>query len=213
MVSIGKKDLLAENPIIVNEKYEVIDGQHRLEAAKSLNKPIHYIVHKGAKIEEVQLLNSAVRAWRFEDYIRSYKTAGNKNYAELEEFCNKYKVPVGTGVQLLSGIHNNRNSLLQDFRDGKFEIHDREEASQIGHELMNYRNYIERDAHADRNIILAIMYMHDEKPVSHLSMLQRLQENVDRTDPIKRQATHRDYLRAFEQVYNKGKSVNQTRFF
>ena len=39
---IDNRDL--EIPIIVNEKMEVCDGQHRLEAYKVLGKPVPYIV-------------------------------------------------------------------------------------------------------------------------------------------------------------------------
>ena len=34
-------------PIIVNEKMEVCDGQHRLEAYKALDLPVHYIIKEG----------------------------------------------------------------------------------------------------------------------------------------------------------------------
>ena len=33
-----------EAPIIVNEKYEVIEGQHRFRSCKALELPIYYIV-------------------------------------------------------------------------------------------------------------------------------------------------------------------------
>ena len=45
------------NPIIVNEKYEVIDGQGRLEALKRLNLPVYYIMIEGIGIEECRTLN------------------------------------------------------------------------------------------------------------------------------------------------------------
>ena len=35
-------------PILVNERLEVIDGQHRLEAARTLGIPIYFIIQKGA---------------------------------------------------------------------------------------------------------------------------------------------------------------------
>ena len=35
------------SPILVNEKMEVIDGQHRLQAQKELNLPTYYIKNKG----------------------------------------------------------------------------------------------------------------------------------------------------------------------
>lgn len=40
--SIQIKNLLEYRPIIVDKKMQVIDGQHRLEAARQLGVPIYY---------------------------------------------------------------------------------------------------------------------------------------------------------------------------
>lgn len=40
------------NPIIVNEKMEVIDGQGRLEALRILKMPVDYIIQDGIGIKE-----------------------------------------------------------------------------------------------------------------------------------------------------------------
>ena len=38
-------------PIIVNEKFQIIDGQHRFTAEKELGLPVYYMVQKGYGIE------------------------------------------------------------------------------------------------------------------------------------------------------------------
>lgn len=45
------------NPIVVNEKMEIIDGQGRFEALKKLNMPVEYVVAKGATISDCIALN------------------------------------------------------------------------------------------------------------------------------------------------------------
>ena len=37
-------------PIVVNERMEVIDGQHRIAAAERIGIPVHYIVMEGLTI-------------------------------------------------------------------------------------------------------------------------------------------------------------------
>ena len=44
-------------PIIVNEKYEVIDGQGRLEACKRRGLPVNFIIRPGLKIEDCIVMN------------------------------------------------------------------------------------------------------------------------------------------------------------
>ena len=41
------------SPILVNEKMEIIDGQHRFEAAKSLGLPIYFFIVQGYGLSEV----------------------------------------------------------------------------------------------------------------------------------------------------------------
>ena len=101
------------NPIIVNEKYEVIDGQHRLEALKALNMPVDYIEVKGAGINECRLMNRKQGNWTTMDYLKSYARSGNPNYMNLYDLIlqhPKQKLQVivfaitgaganGTGIQ------------------------------------------------------------------------------------------------------------------
>ena len=51
---IETRDL--EIPIIVNEKMEVCDGQHRLEAYKVLGKQVPYIIKEGLELEPMALV-------------------------------------------------------------------------------------------------------------------------------------------------------------
>ena len=46
-----------QNPIIVNEFMDVIDGQHRLLAAKKAKSSIFYIIVDGYSLNQVQILN------------------------------------------------------------------------------------------------------------------------------------------------------------
>jgi ParB-like chromosome segregation protein Spo0J len=43
-------------PIVVNDKMEIIDGQHRFESLKKLNLPIYYYEVEGLKLQEEAIL-------------------------------------------------------------------------------------------------------------------------------------------------------------
>ncbi len=73
---IEKDNMLAYNPIVVNKAFEVIDGQHRLEAAKELGEPIYYIVSPSADIDEVIAMNANSKVWGATDYLNSYADRG-----------------------------------------------------------------------------------------------------------------------------------------
>lgn len=70
-------------PIIVNEEYGIIDGQHRFTYAKEHDLPIYYIVVKGLTEDDCQRMNSVRTSWLQADYIKFYATQGNQNYSNL----------------------------------------------------------------------------------------------------------------------------------
>ena len=78
------------SPIIVNEKYEVIDGQGRLEALQELGLPVEYIVHPGIGIDECIAMNINQTNWSLPDYIDSYCQRGFDSYLKLKDLMNKY---------------------------------------------------------------------------------------------------------------------------
>ena len=79
------------SPICVNENMEIIDGQNRLEALKSLNMPVHYYIVKGIGIKEARQMNIGRKNWTFLDYIKSYAETGDKNYSYYVDMLSKHK--------------------------------------------------------------------------------------------------------------------------
>lgn len=78
------------NPIIVNERMEVIDGQGRLTALQRLKMPVEYIVAEGAGNKECIYMNMNMVNWKLPDFIKSYAEQGNENYQRLLGLMEKY---------------------------------------------------------------------------------------------------------------------------
>lgn len=77
------------NPILVNEKMQVIDGQHRLLAAKEIGSFVYYIILNGYTLSEVHTLNLNQKNWTKKDYMEGYANIGIESYIKLRDFCNK----------------------------------------------------------------------------------------------------------------------------
>ena len=97
------------NPIIVNENYEVIDGQHRLRACSDLKLPIYYLIAKDYNIKEVHALNLNQKNWVNQDYLEAYASDGNINYQRILKFQIKNKNfsfhPIMNFITGISGFH------------------------------------------------------------------------------------------------------------
>jgi len=80
-----------QNPIIVNEKMYVIDGQHRLLAAKEVGACVYYIIVEGYELSEVQVLNLNQKNWTKKDFMMGYADMGIEPYVKLRDFYLKNK--------------------------------------------------------------------------------------------------------------------------
>lgn len=106
------------SPIIVNEKFEIIDGQGRVEALKQLDMPIDYIVVKGAGLNECIALNINLKSWTLNDYIDSYAFTGNVSYQYLKQLQVEYRkeLDISVIVNAVTGSVDGGNNQLKSGR-------------------------------------------------------------------------------------------------
>jgi hypothetical protein len=115
--SMKEKQLLV--PIIVNEKMELIDGQHRFLACKSLGLPVYFIIQNGYSIPEVQRINTASCNWGSTNFVQSYIDTGNENYIVFKQFQDQFNLPVSCTMTLM-GIESAND--IKNFKHGMFSI-------------------------------------------------------------------------------------------
>lgn len=116
-----KENGVLQNPIIVNENLDVIDGQHRLMAAKQSFSSIYYIVVKGYALDEVQILNLNQKNWTKKDFMEGYADMGIEPYVKLRNFIRKNKVfNITDCIAMCSNITTGSSSdVSQKYRNGK----------------------------------------------------------------------------------------------
>jgi hypothetical protein len=147
-------EYMAVSPIQVNEKMEIIDGQHRFSALSKMGKPVYYYVVKGARIEDVQALNTLTKSWDHKDYITSYIATGNKEYVVYKQFKEKYGLGTTTNLFLLTGSGNIKEQ--QDkFSRGQFVVSDILEAEDIASKIVKMGEYV--PFYKDRSFCYAMM--------------------------------------------------------
>jgi hypothetical protein len=106
-------------PILVNEKFEIIDGQHRFNAAKKLGIPVWYEIAEGIGHDEALQLNQNQANWTLIDYARSYAHAGLQDYKDyLKVLENHPGFPTHIIMQYIGG---NKKNNASEFRAGQFK--------------------------------------------------------------------------------------------
>jgi hypothetical protein len=116
------------DPIEVNEKYEVGDGQGRLEACKQLKIPVKYKIIPGRTIEDYIAINSVSTNWTTLDYTDSWiKRAPNakvrKAYQDIQTLItNKKYTSVITRSVILRICLKNGDKYVDVIQSGKAEL-------------------------------------------------------------------------------------------
>lgn len=109
-------------PIVVDGcTYEIVDGQHRFQALKSLGMPIEFVFKTGMTINDIAVLNSTQEPWTGKNYIHSRAAEGKRTYIALERAISKYGKAVSPSavISIFTGANGQIRGPLQD---GTFEL-------------------------------------------------------------------------------------------
>lgn len=118
--SIRARNLLELRPIVVNEKMEIIDGQHRVLAAKALQVEIYYQVEKKLEAKDIILMNIN-KSWSMGDFLNFYCNHHYPEYLKLRDFMKKHNLILKVALNIAMG---QTHVGYQDFKDGSFIFND-----------------------------------------------------------------------------------------
>ena len=103
---IGNRDLNSKNlnrikdsinqiglqvPILVNENKSIIDGQHRLQAAKELQIPITYIISNESCEDNIDQLQIS-KKWTAYDFCNRNALKGNKDCQKAIKIAEEWSL-------------------------------------------------------------------------------------------------------------------------
>lgn len=120
--SMKEKQLII--PITVNEKFEIIDGQHRFKACKYLGLPVYFVMEKGYTIDDVIRANvNGGRKWYHVDYLNRYVLLKDDRYIQIKKIIDDFDVNITDFIKLLSMIQNKKVAIVKrEFVEGKISL-------------------------------------------------------------------------------------------
>lgn len=133
--SISSNNLLSIHPILVDKEGNIIDGQHRYEAAKRLQVPIFYR-NVDLSYEDIPSLQVA-KTWNYDDFLRHYANRGLEEYIKLQEYLKENQITLRFYLEHFG--HRNKNSieLKKGFKKGSYKF------KEIGGSILNAKdNYL-----------------------------------------------------------------------
>ena len=200
------------NPIIVNEKLEVIDGQGRLEALKELGMPVEYRIIPSIGIRECRAMNLKPTSWTVVDFVKSYAEYGNENYVRLLELNEKYGISCTTLHTICSYLTKSGRASQEELRNGIFVMSEerKEEVSKICERLKELES-AQKEIGGSKELFhscVAWCMMRDGVNIDRL--IVSIQQQSNEIHPF---AKTKESLAELSKVYNKGYSKANRRFF
>lgn len=186
--SIEKKQLFS--PVLVNERFEIIDGQHRFLAMKELGLPIFYIITNGYGLEEIQILNTNTSNWKKEDYLKAYCDIGSPNYLLFKQFMDEFPqfgfqscerlISLKTSGNISNSrtapmLKNNKivNTMIKDFENGQLQVPNFAKSKEYAKMLTQVQPYYKR---FNRGVFVSAMILIFNNPnYNHDEMIKKLE--------------------------------------
>ncbi|RYD56982.1 MAG: ParB/RepB/Spo0J family partition protein [Sphingobacteriales bacterium] len=193
--SIKDNDLF--NPILVNEDYQIIDGQHRFTALHQLGMPIKYMVVPGYGIKQVQLLNTHSKNWSVDDYMECYISQGIKDYQTYKEFRQSYGFTHQQTLEILGAGKIGDKNYSRVFREGQFKIGDLNKAVDTFQKINALGKHY--DGYKRRGFVSAIVACLKNKKFDFEVFESKL---VYQSRKLAGCASTEQYLAVIEEVYN-----------
>lgn len=123
------------------QKLIVVDGHHRLEAAKLVKTSVFYVVESDRSQNTMGPENLLVKKWQGMDFVRLYANRGIEEYKTLL-YYHERGIPVNMAASML--INNgagsgNANKALQN---GNFKIKDTEHIEKVDALIQEFGNKV-----------------------------------------------------------------------
>ncbi len=145
--SIKNNSMLSSHPIIVDREMYVIDGQHRLEAAKKLNFHIYYLISDVDREKGLIESNVVVKKWDTKNFIHFYSVAKNNiEYVEILQLINSLKLKPKAFLSLVSSFDG--KTIMNDIKLGKFTLKDKK----FTYDLIEFYKQFMEYAHEKRMV-------------------------------------------------------------
>lgn len=206
--SMSEKLLMC--PIIVNENYEIVDGQHRYTASKELGLPIRYIIVEGYKLEDVQRYNVVSKTWKMGDFLNMYASEGIYSYISFKYFLESNNIPISIALKIFSTIKGEATSkTINDFENGNFNI-DTEELEKADKFIFALEYFSAFEEYKTVPFLNAFMKLYFRDDYDHEIMIKRL---VKKVGLLKHQSNMHDYLNILcNDIYSSSSMIDPIRY-
>ena len=203
VINIRKRGQL--QPILINEKGEVLDGQGRLEACKLLGIPVMYLLSYKTTIKDVILINTTQKSWGTLDYLKCFSHENHWNhleYRKISKFQKEYALKFDICIFLLAGkfLNSSSGKDIIEFKMGNFKVADLEKAQRQGARLLKIKAFAPRLVQVGK-FVRAFFIVATCADFSYATAYKQLEKNFSM---FERATNQDDWNKTAVRAYNHG---------
>lgn len=202
------------NPILVDQDFVVIDGQHRLEIAKKNNLDIYYIIDEDAKYHDAISLNIGRKNWTNSDYLNYYCKLGYENYIFTKKIIDKYKLNLFLIIDFLGKVLDNKRPPVK-FRNGTFLFaYTFSRVEQICSQLKDIQTQIHKYVKkANKNLDRCLIMLINEPDYDHERFIHKLNIYPDLTMDLPKYNRAENIYDLINRIYNMNSKKSKVSLF
>lgn len=204
--AIRAKNLLRDNPILVDRDLKIIDGQHRLLAARNLGVPLFYKFSHEMTIDDVPETQRLTSQWDLKDRLHTWCAAGNVDYLALRQFMEDHpflspnfcvrlcQVSLGDGEKsdALSPAARAK------FHNGGYRANDLPFARRVAAAILDFKEYAPK-VYRQRAFGIAILNLMSNADYDHNRMIQKISYQRARLHGC---TSAEQYIDLLNEIYN-----------
>jgi len=185
-------------PLTVDADFRVIDGQHRLEAAKLLNVEVYYQIDPDGDIVTTREVNTVGIQWSLHDFLNNFLENNESSYTLLNSFWknNEKYLTLPQAIFLWCGAIREESTR---FKEGQMQIGDilvRNNTLQF----IQAGNELSKSATKNSHLHRAIYYLYECGKIDMDKVFHVLERNPNIVEYMPHD--HLKIIRLIEERYN-----------
>lgn len=170
--SMAEEQLLI--PICVNEKFEIIDGQHRARACQELGLPIYYYQEEGYGVQQMRRANLVSTNWNQDDFLNMYVSEEIMDYLVFKELIDNSGLSVSDLIKVIARLTSKAAPQVRlEFLEGELKISD-DLYEDITDFLLCLKTFVFFPAYRKQRFVSAFLELYLHPSYNHDLMVERL---------------------------------------
>lgn len=197
VAAMREKNLLPYYPIIVDDQYQIIDGQRRYAAAVELGLPLYYIKTGSMSLWMSVIASGISKAWGLQDYVAHFAERGYTEYVWINSFISQHPpFSISTILRALGGGEELKIAMT---KAGTMRF-DRDFLLLLAGIMANIKNVHLRNHKS--LIVVVSQFLEQGQKLERLERLCKALDQIDSNDIVG--MTHSYITDVLVEAYNKG---------